>query len=306
MIEALSREPIQKFGETFKVQSKAVPLSQMLDVLVPEQTEADQFRGHSLDWGMPYVFGGQFVAQALAAAELTVRKDQSAHSMHGYFLRAGDASKPVIYQVDRLRDGKSFATRRVDAMQDGRAIFTLTASFQCEEAAFEHQDLKPKVPGPENLLSHREVVRKYVDRTPGAIGRDLWIESAIEVRPVGLDDILTREAKPPLHRVWCRAVDKLPCSPALHRYLLALLSDVQLMSVAMQPHALTWDTPGLQATSLDHAIWFHRPFRMDEWLLHVMESPSASGARGFARGQFFTKDGRLVASTSQESLMRLL
>lgn len=287
------------------MRNDALSLSQVLKVLEPERTEAGQFRGRCLDLGWGYAFGGQFMAQALAAAEQTVEEDRAAHSLHGYFLRAGDVRKPVIYQVNRLRDGKSFATRRVDAIQDGCAVFTMTASFQCEEVAFEHQDLKPHTPGPEGLLSQAEIVRNYIDRIRDAAGGNLWFERAIDIRPVDPVDILNPEEKPPRRRVWYRALDTLPCRPALHRYLLAFLSDLHLLSVAMQPHALIWNTPGLQTASLDHAIWFHRPFRMDEWLLYVMDSPSASGARGLARGHFFTEDGRLVASTAQEGLIRM-
>ncbi|MER9249362.1 acyl-CoA thioesterase II [Mesorhizobium sp. M0590] len=274
-------------------------------MLEPELVKTDQFRGISLDLGFGYVFGGQLVAQALAAAEQTVQVDQAAHSVHGHFLRPGNACEPIIYQVDRIRDGKRFATRRVDATQDGRTIFTMTASFQSEETGFEHQSPKPRIPGPGGLLSQAEIAGQYKDSLPEAGLWHLSFERAIEIRPVDPVDIFHPQAKPALSRVWYRALDKLSERPAVHRYLLAYISDMHMQSAAMQPHALTWNTSGLQTSSLDHAIWFHRPLRIDEWLLHVMDSPSASGARGLTRGQFFTQDGRLVASTMQEGLMRL-
>nr|WP_246732548.1 acyl-CoA thioesterase II [Bradyrhizobium yuanmingense] len=280
-------------------------MKQVLDILEPERVETDRFRGRSVDLKWGYVFGGQFVGQALAAAEHTVHQDQAPHSVHGYFLRSGDERQPITYKVERIRDGKSFATRRVDAVQDGRTVFTLTASFQREEAGFEHQDLMPETAGPEGLLSQAQIARKYMDKMPHAARAQLSFERAIEIRPVDPVDILNPQAKPPKRSVWYRAVDALPDRPALHRALLAYVSDLNLLSTAMRPHALTWVTTGIQSTSLDHAIWFHRSFRMDDWLLFVMDSPSANGARAFASGRFFTQDGRLVASVAQEGLIRV-
>ncbi|WP_207717671.1 acyl-CoA thioesterase II [Caenimonas soli] len=277
----------------------------MLDVIEPERIESDRFRGRSLDLKWGYAFGGQLVAQSLAAAEQTIQEGRDAHSVHGYFLRPCDVHKAITYQVERLRDGKSFASRRVDAMQDGRAVFTMTASFQREEPGVEHQEVKPQTSGPEGLLSQAEIARKYMDTMPAAAREQLTFERVFEIRPVDPADILNPVSKPPLRSVWYRSACSLPNRPALHRYLLAYVSDMHLLSAAMLPHGLTWNTPGLQSTSLDHVIWFHRPFRMDEWLLHVMDGPSASGARGLARGQFFTQDGRLIASTAQEGLIRL-
>ncbi|MGY4362904.1 acyl-CoA thioesterase-2 [Bradyrhizobium sp. i1.3.1] len=282
----------------------AASLKDVLNDLEPERIATDRFSGRSLNLKWGYVFGGQFVAQALSAAQQTVREDQAAHSVHGYFLQAGDERKPVTYKVERIRDGKSFATRRVDAIQDDRTVFTLTASFQREEAGLEHQDLMPPTSGPEGLLSQAQIARKYLDSQPGAAGEQLSFERAIEIRPVDPIDILNPKEKPPLCSVWYRALGTLPDRPAVHRALLAYVSDMNLFSTAMRPHALTWASPGVQSTSLDHSIWFHRPFRMDEWLLFVMDSPSTSGARGLARGRFFTQDGRLVASAVQEGLIR--
>lgn len=284
----------------------APSLKEVLDILEPECIGTDQFRGRSLHLNWGYVFGGQFVSQALASAEQTVREDQAAHSVHGHFLQLGDDRKPVTYQVERIRDGKSFATRRVDAIQDGRTVFTLTASFQREEAGFEHQERMPQTPGPEGLLSQAQIARNYMDKMPKAARGQLSFEHAIEIRPVDPVDILNPEPRPPLRASWYRAVGRLPDRPALHRYLLAYVSDLSLLSTAMRPHAVTLATPGILSTSLDHAVWFHRPFRIDEWLLFVMDSPSASGARGLTNGRFFTQDGRLVASASQEVLIRML
>lgn len=283
----------------------ATSLKEVLDHLEPERIETDRFRGRSLDLSWGYVFGGQFVAQALAAAEQTVREDQAAHSVHGYFLQSGDVRKPITYQVERIRDGKSFATRRVNATQDDRALFTLTASFQPEVTGLEHQYFMPHTHGPEGLLSQSQIARKYMESKPDTARGQMSFERAIEIRPVDPVNILTPEARPPLHSVWYRAVGTLPDRPAVHRALLAYVSDLNLLSAAMRPHALTWVTPGVQSTSLDHAIWFHRPFRVDEWLLFVMESPSLSGTRGLAQGRFFTQDGRLVASAVQEGLIRV-
>jgi len=282
----------------------SISLKEVLDIIVPERIQIDRFCGRSLDLKWGYVFGGQFVAQSLAAAQQTVREDQAAHSVHGYFLQSGDERKPVAYHVERMRDGKSFATRRVDAIQDGRTIFTLTASFQRQEAGLEHQDLMPKTAGPDGLLSQAQIARKYMDRMRNAAREQLSLERVIEIRPVDHIDLLNPEAKPPLRCVWYRVLGKLPDRPALHRAMLAYVSDLNLLSTAMRPHALTWVTPGIQSTSLDHAVWFHRAFRIDEWVLFVMDSPSASGARGYTRGRFFTKDGSLVASVAQEGLIR--
>ncbi|WP_049803166.1 acyl-CoA thioesterase II [Bradyrhizobium japonicum] len=291
---------------TWQGDTDAAPsLKEVLDILEPERIETDRFRGRSprLRWG--YVFGGQFVAQALAAAEQTVCEDQAAHSVHGHFLQAGDECKPITYHVERIRDGKSFATRRVNAIQDSRTVFTLTASFQRYEAGLEHQDPIPRMPAPQGLLSQAQLARNYIDRIPKTAREQLSFEGAIEIRPVDPVDLLKPEAKPPVSSVWYRAVGKLPDRPALHRYLLAYVSDLSLLSTVMRPHAITWATPGMQAASLDHSVWFHRSFRFDEWLLFVMDSPSASGARGLTRGRFFTQDGHLIASACQEVLIRV-
>lgn len=281
----------------------AVSLQKVLELLEPGRIDTDKFHSRSLDLKWGYVFGGQFVAQALASAEQTVREDQAAHSLHGYFLRAGDERKPVTYQVERIRDGKSFAIRRVDGIQDGRAVFTVTVSFHRPEVGLEHQVAMPQMAGPKGLPSHAQIARKFIAKMPPQAAREqLSFERAIEIRPVDPVDIVQPKSKPALLGVWYRALGMLPNRPALHRALLAYVSDLNLLSTALRPHAVA---PGMQSTSLDHAVWFHRPFRMDEWLLFVMDSPSASGARGFTRGQFFTEDGSLVASVAQEGLVRV-
>jgi acyl-CoA thioesterase II len=279
-------------------------LTELLELLELERIEVNLFRGKSQDLGWGSVFGGQVVGQALSAAAQTVSEERPVHSVHGYFLRTGDAKKPIVYDVDRIRDGKTFATRRVVAIQEGAAIFTMAASFQREEPGFDHQAECPDTPGPDGLLSEAGIARKYLDRIPEALRERATCERPIEVRPVDPVNVLAPKVTPPKSAFWYRAIDRLPDKPSVHRYLLAYASDFNLLGAAMRPHAVSWLTPGMQVASLDHAIWFHRPFRMDEWLLYSMDSPSSSGARGLARGQFFTQDGRLVASTVQEGLIR--
>jgi acyl-CoA thioesterase II len=279
-------------------------LTELLALLKLERIEENLFRGQSQDLGWGNVFGGQVVGQALSAAAQTVPDDRPVHSMHGYFLRTGDAKKPIVYTVDRIRDGKSFTTRRAVAVQNGAAIFTMAASFQREEGGFEHQADAPDTPGPDGLPSEIEIAKKYVDRIPEALREQATCERPIEIRPVDPVNVLRPRPMPPHRRVWYRAIDRLPDAPSLHRYLLAYASDFNLLGATMQPHGVSWLMPDLQVASLDHAIWFHRPFRMDEWLLYVIDSPSASAARGLARGQFFDRQGRLVASTAQEGLIR--
>lgn len=279
-------------------------LQELVELLRLERIEQNLFRGQSQDLGWGAIFGGQVLGQALSAASQTVPAERVVHSLHGYFLRQGDASIPVVYDVDCIRDGRSFTTRRVVAIQNGRAIFNMAASFQVVEEGYDHSPSMPETKGPEGLLSERELAQRFVDKIPEKLRKRATAERPIEIRPVRPSNPLAPEARPPHRSVWFKASDKLPDDPALHRYLLAYVSDFQFLPTAMQPHAVSWLIPGMQVASLDHAMWFHRPFRMDEWLLHVVESPSASGARGLVRGQLFTRDGTLVASTTQEGLMR--
>jgi len=279
-------------------------LQELVELLRLERIEHNLFRGQSQDLGWGAIFGGQVLGQALSAAAQTVPDDRPVHSLHGYFLRQGDASRPVVYDVDRIRDGKSFNTRRVVAIQNGRAIFNLAASFQRIEPGYDHQTSMPDVPGPDELASELELAQQRADQIPPKLRRIALAERPIEIRPVEPQNPLRPEKRPPTRAVWFRAADPLPDDSALHRCVLAYASDFQFLGTAMQPHAISWLMPGMQVASLDHAMWFHRPFVVDDWLLYSIESPSASGARGLVRGQLFTRDGLLVASTVQEGLMR--
>ena len=279
-------------------------LKDLVDLLTLERLDRDLFRGTSQDLGWGAIFGGQVLGQALAAAAQTVTADRPVHSLHGYFIRAGAMTQPIVYQVDRLRDGKSFSTRRVVAIQEGEAIFSLEASFQVEEAGFEHQDRMPEVPSPDELRSERDIALQFAAMLPSHVRTMATAERPIEIRPVDLRNPLAPRAHAPARKLWYRAVDTLPDDPALHRYLLAYASDFSFLGTALDPHGVSWLTPGMQVASLDHAMWFHRPFRVDEWLLYAVESPSAAGGRGLVRGQFFDRQGRLVASAMQEGLIR--
>jgi acyl-CoA thioesterase-2 len=279
-------------------------LAALIDLLSLERLDRDLFRGHSQDLGWGAIFGGQVLGQALSAAAQTVPADRPVHSLHGYFMRAGDLKRPIIYQVERLRDGASFTTRRVSAIQEGEAIFSLEASFQVVEEGFDHQDAMPEVPPPDELRSERELGLAMADRLPPMLKVMALAERPIEIRPVELKDPFRPTPSKPLRRMWYRAVDQLPDDPALHRYLLAYASDFSFLGTSMDPHGVSWLVPGIQVASVDHVMWFHRSFRFDDWLLYVVDSPSASGGRGLVRGQFFDRAGRLVASCAQEGLIR--
>jgi acyl-CoA thioesterase II len=280
-------------------------LRHLVDLLTLEKIEENTFRGQSQDLGWGQVFGGQVLGQALSAAAQTVPEDRQVHSLHAYFLRPGDAQRPIVYDVGRIRDGNSFTTRHVMAVQGGKPIFNLSASFQTEEEGFEHADAMPLgFEGPDGLDNERELWSRRQDRIPEPLRARALAERPIELRPTDPVDPFDPAAKDASNAVWVRASGQLPDDPALHRYLLAYCSDFSFITTALRPHGATWIDPRLQVASIDHVMWFHRPFRMDDWLLHVMESPSASGARGFARGRFFTRDGTFVASTAQEGLMR--
>ena len=277
-------------------------LRELVTLLALERIEENLFRGQSQDLGWGTVFGGQVLGQALSAAAKTVPTDRNVHSLHAYFLRPGDVSRPIVYEVDRIRDGASFTTRRVVAIQNGHAIFNLAASFQIDEAGFEHHDVMPDVPPPESLLTEQERTAQQGDRVPKAIRSRV---RPFEIRPIGpVDDPIRPPAREPERKIWFRTAGTLADDPALHRYLLAYASDYAFLTAALLPHGVTWLTPKMQIASLDHVMWFHRPFRADEWLLHVVESPSAQGARGLVRGRVFSRDGKLVASTAQEGLVR--
>ena len=293
--------------------SPSEKLEELLRILRLERIEENIFRGQSQNLGWGRVFGGQVVGQALSAAEQTVPQDRSVHSLHAYFLRPGDASKPIVYMVDPIRDGRSFTTRRVVAVQDGRAIFNLSASFQVTEPGLEHQHPQmPQVPSPEGLSSEPQLGQEYLERlspqqraeVPRAMVERIMGDRPIDVRPVDPVDPMNPGVRAPTRRVWFRTNGPLPDVPSIHQYMLAYASDFHFLVTAMQPHNVTWVTPGMQVASLDHAMWFHRPFRFDEWMLYDIEGPSAQNARGLSHGRWFCQDGRLVASTMQEGLMR--
>jgi acyl-CoA thioesterase-2 len=282
-------------------------LGELINLLALERIEENLFRGQSQDLGWGTVFGGQVLGQALSAAAQTVEPERHVHSLHAYFLRPGDVKKPIVYEVDRIRDGGSFNTRRVVAVQSGHAIFNLAASFQKVEDGFSHQDQMPAAPPPESLPTDQERLKKHVAKLPPKMQQRALAERPFEMRPVDDEhdaDPLALTARPPSRMVWLRTVGKVSDEPALHAYLLAYASDHAFITTALLPHGVSWITPGMQVASLDHVMWFHRPFRVDEWLLHVIDSPSASGARGLVRGRIFTEAGLLVASTAQEGLIR--
>lgn len=279
-------------------------LAELLDLLELERIEENLFRGSSQDLGWGTIFGGQVLGQALSAAQQTVPGDRHVHSLHGYFLRPGDVGRPVVYEVDRIRDGKSFTTRRVVALQHGRAIFNAAASFQVVEEGYDHQSDMPKAPAPDELASEKELAERVKDLIPAPLRDRALSDKPIEIRPVAPTNPLRPSARPPHRQVWIRAIDALPDDPRLHQYLLAYASDFHFLTTAMLPHAISWLSPGMQVASLDHAMWFHRPFRIDEWLLYAVDSPSASGARGIARGSLYNQRGELVATCVQEGLMR--
>ncbi len=282
----------------------SVVLDELVSLLSLERIEENLFRGQSQDLGWGLVFGGQVLGQALSAATQTVPTDRAVHSLQAYFLRPGDAAKPIVYDVDRSRDGQSFTTRRVVAIQNGKPIFHMSASFQVEEAGFEHADVMPDVVGPEGLRSELEMWTEHQDKVPRRMRARVLAERPIELRAVDPMDVFNPTAMGPNHAMWVKASGPLPDDAALHRFLLAYCSDFSFMPTALRPHGASWVDPTLQIASIDHVMWFHRPFRIDHWLLHVIESPSASGARGFVRGRFFDRAGRLVASTAQEGLLR--
>lgn len=280
-------------------------LSTLLELLDLEKIEQNIFRGQNRDIGSGRVFGGQVLAQALVSAGHTVEEGRIAHSLHGYFILPGDVDAPIIYLVDRLRDGKSFTTRRVVAIQHGRPIFNMSASFQIAEEGPEHQIRMPEVPGPEGLPRELDLIRAVADRIPERV-RDLYTqERPIEFRPVDPPDPVAPEPREPTKHVWLRARGTLPDEMLQHQSVLAYTSDYGLLGAALLPHGLAFQMPHLQAATLDHALWFHRPFRVDEWLLYSTDSPSAAGARGFTRGSIFAQDGTHVASVVQEGLIRL-
>jgi acyl-CoA thioesterase II len=279
-------------------------IADLLTLLELEQLEVNLFRGESRDIGSPQVFGGQVLGQALSAASATV-EGRVVHSLHAYFLRRGDFNAPIVYQVDRSLDGQSFSNRRVVAIQHGQQIFNMTASFQVQEDGFEHQVEMPRVPPPQELQDTSVPPFDFLERLPERMRRFFEQPRPFEFRSVQSIDYLSPRREAPTRQVWFRAVGRLPDDEKLHRVLLAYVSDYFLLDTATLPHGTAFPHSSLTMASIDHAMWFHRPLRVDEWLLYAVESPSASGARGFARAGLFALDGRLVASTAQEGLVRM-
>jgi acyl-CoA thioesterase-2 len=278
-------------------------LADLVELLELEHLEADVFRGESRDIGTPQVFGGQVLGQALHAAARTV-EGRRCHSLHAYFLRRGDVDAPIVYEVDRARDGASFSNRRIVAIQHGRPIFNMTASFQVEEKGIEHQAVMPAVAGPDGLQDRSELAGALLEQVHEKMRRYLTRKRPFMVRPVKQLDFLHPEKLEPVKHVWIKAVDSLPDDPVLHQTLLAYVSDYELLGTATLPHGINFVSSKIQMASLDHAVWFHHGFRLDEWLLFSFDSPCAAGSRGLARCQVFTESGKLVASSTQEGLIR--
>ncbi|MBL6853742.1 MAG: acyl-CoA thioesterase II [Alphaproteobacteria bacterium] len=278
------------------------PIEEVMDLLDLEKIEENIFRGQSPEDRMQRVFGGQVLGQALVAASRTV-EGRVCHSFHAYFLRAGDPKIPILYEVDRARDGASFTSRRVIAIQHGKQIFNMSASFQVPEKGLEHQFDMPKVPPPEQLVDEHEARKKWMENAPEDAKAWMSKPRPIEMRPVILDDWMNRKPREPFDNVWIRATGPVPDNVIVQQSVMAYASDMSLLDTALLPHGRSWQSP-IQMASLDHAMWFHHPFKMDDWLLYAQDSPSGSGARGFNRGALYTRDGKLVASVVQEGLMR--
>ncbi len=280
-------------------------LQDLIELLDLEEIEKNHYRGRSPSEGWQRVYGGQVIGQALVAASRTVPEDRHAHSLHGYFLRPGDTSIPILFTVDRIRDGRSFTTRRVVAIQHGKAIFNMSISFQVDEDGLSHQFPMPDAPDPESLVDERELRRLMQDKLPETYAESFARERPIDIRPVDPQDIFNPKKLAPQQMCWMKSRDPLPDDRRLHQCVLAYLSDWSLLDTAMLPHAVSFTQTNMQVASIDHAMWFHRPFRADEWLLYVQDSPSATGARGLNRGLIYSQDGTLVASATQEGLIRV-
>jgi len=281
----------------------AARVAELVDLLRIERLEHNLFRGVSCDVGSPAVFGGQVLGQAVMAAANTV-EGRALHSLHAYFLRPGDKEAPILYDVDRIRDGGSFTTRRVVAIQHGQPIFNFAASFHAAEPGPDHRAEMPAVPAPDALVDHAELRR----RRPGHEAEPMRVpprdDAPIEIRPVQVFHPFTPEPHPPRAQWWMRARAPLPDDPPLHQAMLAYASDFGFVRTAMLPHGLTFWQPNVQCVSLDHAMWFHDAFRFDDWVLYDTESPAAAHARGFVRGTLYARDGRVIASAAQEGLIR--
>ena len=280
----------------------------LMRVLDLERLEHNLYRGLSPDAGWQRVFGGQVIGQALMAACKTVEATRPPHSLHGYFLRPGDPAVPIIYEVDRIRDGRSFTTRRVIGIQHGKAIFSMSASFHAAEPGFDHQTAMPDVPDPETLPGEMDVDASFLKVAPEPIRRYWQTERPLDMRPQSLAHYTSSDPLPPHQNVWLRSTGPVPAphgdDPCVHAAILAYASDMTLLDTALFPHGRSIFSDGIQAASLDHAMWFHRPFRVDDWLLYAQDAPTTAGGRGFCRGAIYTRTGTLVASTTQEGLIR--
>lgn len=279
----------------------------LLDILDLDAVEGDpaRFVGRSPQAGWQRVFGGQVIGQALAAAQRTIAKERPVHSLHCYFMRPGDPSVPIEYEVNLMRDGGSFSTRHVLAYQRSKPIFSLSASFQRDEPGLEHAFAMPAdVPPPEKLMGEKELIAQFIDDVPPNVRRYWGRERPIELRPVSLVHYMSSEPLPPRQDVWVRATGPVPDDRATQAAVLAYLSDMTLLDTSLFIHGRSIFDPTLQVASIDHAMWFHRPDRLDDWLLYTQDSPNTSGARGFTRGSLYNRDGQLVASVAQEGLIR--
>jgi acyl-CoA thioesterase II len=280
-------------------------IQELISILDLETLEHNLFRGRSPQVGWQRVFGGQVIGQALVAAQRTVEPERHVHSLHCYFMRPGDPAVPIIYEVDRIRDGSSFTTRRVVAIQHGHAIFSLSASFQYDEPGLEHEIPMPvDVPLPDTLLSEKELIRHFIEQVPETVRRYWQHERPIEMKPVSLTHYMTRDKLPPRQHMWIRTTGPVPDDRALQAAVLAYLSDMTLLDTSLFAHGRSIFDADLQVASLDHAMWFHRPHKLDDWFLYTQDSPNSSGARGFTRGSIYGSDGTLVASVAQEGLIR--
>src|SRR6266508_4554829 len=305
-----SKSPIAaatSIGSPAFVERASMPsaVQDLVDILTLEQLELNLFRGRSPQVGWQRVFGGQVIGQALVAACRSVDvAGRPPHSLHAYFLLGGDPKVPIIYEIDRIRDGKSFTTRRVVAIQHGQAIFTMAVSFHRNEPGMEHQATMPAVPTPEQLPSEADLKQRVLPMMPDPVRRYYERERPIELRPVEFDRYLGKKLDNGNFHVWIRTTGQLPDEPAIHQCVLAYASDMMLLDSALIPHGRTVFDKTIMAASLDHALWFHRPFRADDWLLYAQDSPNLAGSRGFSRGLIFARDGTLVASVAQEGLLR--
>ncbi|OTA18403.1 acyl-CoA thioesterase II [Xenorhabdus vietnamensis] len=280
-------------------------LKNLIKLIHLEKIEEGIYRGQSEDLGFPQVFGGQVIGQALYAVKQTVANDRMIHSFHSYFLRPGDSHKPIVYDVEMLRDGKSFSARRVSAIQNGHPIFYMTASFQGHEESFEHQNTMPLVPPPEELESQEETVNKMA----GSLSTQLkktFSSAPLEMKLVPLQKLPNHSSQVPVRYVWFRSNGKMPEDPFIHHCLLGYASDFNFLPTALQPHGIKFMEKNMQIATIDHSMWYHRPCNMDDWLLYSIESPSASGARGFVRGHIYNRSGVLIASAVQEGVIRRL